>query len=320
MSDIIPEEIGVLTSLAREGSRHETKRIRLNVCQGVGDIFWVYQKFAPYFDKIDFCILHLDGGHAKIQTRSVPFLHLLPKTCEVLSKVVPGEEYTAVAQGHFPMGEILKRYEEHVASGQTEVFTCDYACNKPLEEGIRIEDIDPGYLVEDTVAIQCTECPLAFDPGTYTTLYVSGGTNDPIAVLMNQIWLTEHWRTFLVGFYKKHQISHPIIQIGASYDHAVLMDMEAKLKKAGFRVHTYIDSWAANVTYILKNSVCFFGYQSGLNILADNLDTKQVMMYFPMLEKMKYAWCKQRNIKTKFHADLFSTPPRQVLKKLALEL
>ncbi len=85
-------------------------------------------------------------------------------------------------------------------------------------------------------------------------------------------------------------------------------------------VQTYIDSYPGNVMHILKNSKLYLGYQSGLNIMADNMDVKQVIMYYSMLEKMKYTWCKKENIGKTFYADMFSSPPREVAKHMTLEL
>jgi hypothetical protein len=68
------------------------------------------------------------------------------------------------------------------------------------------------------------------------------------------------------------------------------------------------------VVDILQRSEFFIGYQSGLNILADNLDTPQMMLYFDNLKPMLYTWCKKENIKTKFFATVFSQTPKDAIK------
>jgi hypothetical protein len=291
------------------------KTITLNVCQGVGDIFWVYQKFAPHVDKIDFRITHVHNGDTATQNRANDFLRLWPKTGEISSWLVPGEEYNWIASQYHPMDRIFEKFNK----GYTGPF--DYACNRPLEQGTRIEDIDKDFQIEETVEMQSTPCPLVFNPGEYVCLYVSGATKKADVIKKVGVWTIAQWVDFVSKFYKKYKLKSPLMIIGASYDKDVALNIEAALKKVGYNVHTYIDSWAANVLYIIKNSICFIGYQSGLNILADNMDVKQVMMYFPVIRPMLYAWCKNKNRDNHtFNADVFDSPVDQVLANLKLKL
>jgi hypothetical protein len=112
------------------------KEIQLKVCQGVGDIFWVYQKFAPHVDVIDFSICQVDGKLTKIGTRAVSFLKLLPKVRNVDAYQDTIENYQKMINENMPMSEIIPKL------GSQNSFA--YACNKPLEEGVRLEDIDPN--------------------------------------------------------------------------------------------------------------------------------------------------------------------------------
>jgi hypothetical protein len=290
------------------------RTITLNVCQGVGDIFWVYQKFAPYVDEINFCITHVPKGSAKQQTRAIDFLRLLPKTREVTTRIVSDEEYKLLAQGQYSMSEIMARFNE----GES-IF--DYACNKPLENGVRIEDIDPEYPIEETVDIRCDPCPLVFEAGKYVTLYVSGSTIDECARTTHRLWNLHLWFDFIRLFYARFGLSAPIKIIGASYDECIATNLQGALNRAGHETTLTIDACAANVTYILKNSLCYIGYQSGLNILADNLDVKQIMLYFPTLKNMLYAWCKKKNFQDKtYNAYIFDSTPYQVVMDLEIKV
>lgn len=282
------------------------EKIRLNVCQGVGDIFWVYQKFSPYYEKIDFCIRQVPNNPGKIQNRAIDFLKLLPKVDLVTTKEISHERYNFLASNVFSMKNIFQRNK----------LTNDYSCNYLLEQGVKLREIDPEYPIEETVDIRIDSCPLAFSD--FITIYVSGGTSDSNITNLHKVWTPNQWVEFINLFYEKYKINYPIIQIGASYDMNVLLSIEEKLKKNNYRVHTYIDAWAANVIYILQKSKCFIGYQSGLNVLADNVNTKQLMLYYPQLEKMKYTWCKKDNEKTLFHADLFTSSPCDVISNLKL--
>jgi hypothetical protein len=288
------------------------KTLTLNVCQGVGDIFWVYQKFAPHVDRIHFRICHLDGGDPKIQNRAVEFLKLLPNVVDVGSMVVPPERYERLAHGRFDMRPILEGWRLGTK------LDWDYACNDALESGTRLDEIDPEIPIQETVPIRCDYAPLAFEPGEYVAVYVSGSTKNNDVRKMGA-WSVHDWFEFVRGLYARYKLDAPVILIGASYDRAAQDEMEGLLLSVGFRVAKYIDSCPGNVTYLLKNSRLFVGYQSGLNILADNLDVPQVMVYFDFLRNMQYAWCKRANIDNgKYNAALFSQKPYEVLDGLKL--
>lgn len=290
------------------------KTITLNVCQGVGDIFWVYQKFAPHVDQINFCISMVPGGTAKVQTRAVEFLKLLPKTNKVTTKVVTDNDYFKLAHGDFSLPDILAKFE------QGERGSFDYGCNNLLEQGVRLEAIDPNFAIEETVAMRSEPIDLNFQPGDYVTVYISGSTADTGAAQFHKLWTVNQWHEFVTLFYQKYQLTYPIVLIGASYDQGPSSELEEKLKASGHQTQLVIDSSPAQVVHILKGTVCFINYQSGLSILADNLDVAQVMMYFPMLEKMQYAWCKRKNIENgAFNANLFNRTPQEVVDGLKLD-
>jgi ADP-heptose:LPS heptosyltransferase len=185
-----------------------------------------------------------------------------------------------------------------------------------LEDGIRLEDIDTGSLVEWSVPVSIHECPIAYQD--YICLYVSGSTKNPDLMKKKIVWNEATWFHFIKLFYEKHKLTYPICMIGASYDKDVVLSLQERLNGNGVAASSYIDSYPANVLHIIKKSKLFIGYQSGLNILADNIDTPQLMLYFHFLEKMQYTWCKKENIGTKFQANLFSKSPEEVVESFKL--
>jgi len=283
------------------------KAITLNVPQGIGDIFWVYQKFSPYFDMIHFNILVTSED--AVQVRAARWLDVLPKCGNIKLQHTEFHRYTHVIDGVYRLQDILNAYE----AGQREF---DYACNKPLENGVRLDEIDPGYEIETGVPIEPHECPLCFDE--FVCGYVSGGTKD-LGAIHAGCWTINRWCEFFMRLYKVFQPGVPLILIGASYDQDVLTQISGHLGRHGINNGYYIDSYPANVCYILKKAKCFIGYQSGLNILADNFDTKQVMLYFHKLSPMLYTWCKKENIKKKFFAHTFAYTPYEIINMLKAE-
>lgn len=294
------------------------REITLNVCQGIGDIMWVYQKFANHVDKINFNIAQITSqkNNTKMSTRATGFLKLLPKVNNVGTVDFSNSSYNRLAHSYFSMSQIMELHK----AGFDGPF--DYSCNGPLDSGIRLENIDKEFSVQEDVPITCTYSPLAFPIGEFITVYVSGSTRHPDSIKTHQLWTEEVWARFIIGFYKKYKLNNPILIIGASYDRDAAIILENILKINKFNVHTYIDSYPANITYILKNSFCFIGYQSGLNVLADNLNVKQVMIYFPLFKSGLFnAWCKLKNKENNiYNYDFFKHTPEQVLGDLKLVL
>lgn len=286
-------------TVIREVSDEGKRAITLNVPQGIGDIFWCYQKIAPYFDLIHFNIMVTCED--KVQIRASTWLELLPKTGSVKLVNVLYFRYASVIAKTYPVVDVLAAYEK----GQREF---DYACNYPLEQGIKIRDIDPELVVDTDVQIEMKEAPLKFQD--YIAVYVSGGTKD-LGAIKEGCWNIPRWTEFLGRFDKAFNNNKlPITFIGANYDKEVISLIAAAAKR-NHKIEsvTYIDSYPANVCYILKKAKFLIAYQSGLNILADNLGTPQFMMYLPKLKPMMYTWCKPEHVQTKFRADLFSATP-----------
>lgn len=283
--------------------------ITLNVPQGVGDIFWTYQKFAPLCTAINYNILATEIN--TVQQRSKDWLNLFPKTKNVQMRVVPGFEYEKVATSRFNMRDVIPVLQNG--------SDAHYSVNLPLEQGVRIEDIDPEFVVESPVDVRADECPLPFEK--YIVVYVSGSTKSHDATRLH-LWDTGTWAKFIAGFRKKYpQANLPVILIGASYDAEVARNISTMLTKV-FKIenHVFIDSYPGNVAYIMKNATAMLSYQSGLSILADNYNIPQIMMYFPFLEKMMYTWCRKDNIGRVFQADIFTSSYQDVLDRSNLEL
>ena len=277
--------------------------LTVQVPQGLGDIFWVYQKLAPYFEQLNFRITLTEDND--ISRRSENWLSLLPKTGSVKGIICPSEEYQNLIESKISVRDILLKWE----NGERFV---QYSCNKYLEEGIRIDEID-DYLIDTNVPILSKPFELPFDK--YTTFYVSGSTK-PNVMRSHGVWDVEKWIEFLKLVYAKMNINYPVIVIGANFDEDVVLDVKQRLYQSGVPVESYIQIDPSHVCHILKNTKLFVGYQSGLNIIADNLDVPQIMLYFQILDKMQYTWCKRENINKKFQSALFSESFDSILQRL----
>lgn len=280
------------------------RQITLNVCQGVGDIFWVYQKFAPHFDRIHFRVCALDAT-GEIQARALPFLRLMPKVGRVSLLRVGADRYKSLICRTFPMSDIMARYD----AGET-VF--DYSCNDPLERGVRLEDIDPTYAVQTDVPVMESPQPAPFDK--YAALYVSGSAKNPACHALGA-WLPDGWVRLVSALYAKHGLALPIVMLGASYDSEAIGETVEGLRRIGIQTAALINLAPARVLHVLRHAEFFIGFQSGLNVLADNANVRQLMVYYDSLARMQYAWCKKANRDNgTFKAALFSQGPEGAIE------
>lgn len=270
--------------------------ITLKVFQGIGDIFWVYQKASLHYDKIDFVISIEEVSDLKKRAKS--FLQLLPKVRNVFFDFITQDEYNNFLSDTYDFTSIVESGSDFAS----------YSCNKPLEQGIRLEDIDKKYPVEWDIPINDRWMRLKFKE--YVCLYAS---------FYEPSWDAITWVNFVKTIYQINKIDLPIILIGANYDAQKLNDISELLTWSGFSTDLYIDSEAANVCYILKKAKLFIGHQSGLSILADNLNTKQVMIYIPELKQMPYSWIKPSHISSDlYQVGFFDENYYEIAKRLVL--
>jgi hypothetical protein len=280
------------------------EELTLNVAQGIGDIFWVYQKFSPHVRRINFNILCVDDGEdmgPASQTRAVDFVKLFPKVREVRMLAVPRSRYFAMADSSLSMKDVLAR-EEPV----------DYACNHALEHGVRIEEIDPEYEIEGRVSLPELELPLP--RRGYLALYVSGLAASPVA-LGRGIWNVARWAKLIELFYRKKVVSVPVVMLGAYYDRPALEEIRDRVVKAGVEVAAlHVDLPPRFVVNLLRRCTLFVGHQSGLNVLADNLGALQLMLYMNAIHRMSYSWCRKAHVESRrFTAAFFDQTAETVL-------
>lgn len=265
------------------------KNITVLTPQGVGDIFWVYQKLSPYFDKINIIIATTSRWEG--MQRAIPFAKTLPKVNDVSFKLITRKEYKDIMRKKYMKNlihenEIKKESPLLASNGRTYNYV-KYSVNRWLESGIRIDEID-YFKIEETVDILCE--PIEIPDQEYIILYISGGTTK------KGRWKPNRYAHLIKNTYERYNVNYPIVLLGATYDKKNLMAAGNKLKEFGYEVHTAINHKFENANYIIKNSSYFIGYQSGLNIIADNFDIPQTMMYFNHLGRVMRSWPKKRNL------------------------
>lgn len=256
----------------------------IDVVQGVGDLYWVWQKLVRHVDVMNFNIL--TTSDAQLQTRAIDFMRLLPKVGRISTKRVSQNEYDNVCRLRVPVGGIV------------ELRCSQYSVNNYLENGIRLEAIDPAYEVEWTPGFRITAPPAIRS----NILYVSGSKPDH-----SDVWTPKQW-----AYLYSRLSDEPVILLGAPYDEWVLLQVATELDKLKIKSRVQTNYSPEDTIRHIRDAKLFVGYQSGLNIIADAYDVPQVMVYFPHLRPMLNTWCKPGHAGKLFKAFTFDQSPEEV--------
>jgi hypothetical protein len=258
------------------------KIANIEVPQGLGDIFWVYRKVLPYFDVINFKINILpteDPKARKVQRRSGALFNNFPKVNKVTTKEVSLEDYRVLINSTPRLKSIIEKGDSDFA----------FICNRWLEQGNYLENLDKDLDVAWDFELPLKSTKL---PAEYIVLYASGDTRH----LNKKVWHPMQWALLAHEYLAAKSFQHyEVILVGASFDLPVMESIKGYLKELGVPTSIQIDLKMEILCYIIKNAQCFLGYQSGLNVLTDHLDTKQLMVYFDSLPDMKDSWVKPSN-------------------------
>lgn len=162
----------------------------IGVPQGIGDIFWCYQKLCQ--ESLHFVIWITN--HSEVSLRSVPFVISWPNVEKVSVLKVTSEQY-----------------RDALLHGADNFFSCNHL----LESGVRLEKI-PGptgdCVTNWNVRLECLPPSL---PSHYTCVYVSGS---------GRYWDVNRWCDEISKY------PAPYVMIGASYDYDVQKQIVNRLE------------------------------------------------------------------------------------------
>lgn len=285
-------------SLETTGPSLRGDEVTVCVPSGIGDIFWTYQKLSPLFNRINYKIAVSEAN--AVQLRAKDWL-TWPKIGSVTFEMLSSERIGRICNGYFSVRRVMEQYQD----GCREI---DYSFNHWLEDGERIDGIDTTYPVAFDVPLEMEEWSLWSE---YLVLYVSGTAKRRVI----GSWSLEKWAE-LVSMYMDRTKKLPIWVIGAGFDREVSEHLVKMLRDQGFEARALVQATPGRVLYLLKHSQFFFGFQSGLNILADNLDVRQAMLYFGHLARMMPSWCKPGHLGTCYFPATFDATPAQVIQQV----
>jgi hypothetical protein len=259
------------------------KSVTINTVQGIGDIFWVYQKLAPHVDVLNLNIL-CPWRPSALQERSRDFCAMLPKVGAFRYVRTDLAYYNRVASARLAIASVL---------GSAGVV--DYAVNGPLEQGVGLREIDPDYGIEEFVDLGLPE---SVERGDFLCAFVAGEQN-------SRCWTEQRW-VDAIGKIADRIGTKRIALVGAEWDKVVQDGIGKKLVGLGYAVANHVGALSIDASIdVIRRARFFVGYQSGLNVLADNYDVPQLMVYYPILQPMMFTWCKRENMNGNFRAMTF---------------
>lgn len=257
-----------------------TKRFELMVPQGIGDVFWVYRLFSPLCDELVFHIIDTDPHQSRpVVHRAAPFISALPKVSKVHFYRTSWPDWISERRTTSGVLPALRRGER-----------VGFSANTWLEGGVPLERIDPAHPVDWSVVWPST--PVAgLERNGYLAVYVSGDAARH-KNLGEKVWPPEAWARAVdrVCYCGGVGTGLPVVLIGALFDLPVLNTVADDLRLAGFTVRVETGLSPPEVFWFLGNARLFVGYQSGLNAIADAAGARQLMIYFPRIQRMADSW------------------------------
>lgn len=285
---------------------------------GVGDIFWVYQKIYHYFDEINFLITIVGNTRLDIQKRSEGLVKFFPKVRNVEFIEYGPQIHDFIHKEYKTLRQVFREvdYREDLPEHVTNYYHFRLQANIWLEAGIRLEDIDQP--LKTAFHLPLPTQPIGNLPSEYLLVYVSGDTERHSSNLP-YLWSPEVWTRLIVRAYRKlfgSRRSAKIVLTGALFDVVTLDKIADLLAPYGIPVHKVYQPAAPGLFWLLSSARYFIGYQSGLNILAENFKTRQLMIYFPVYREIADTWVSPEGRVDRFNWAYFDTPLDEIILKI----
>lgn len=226
---------------------------------GIGDLSWLYSKLHDLGATKDIGLAYSDG-HPR---RSQPLVRLLPNVKDL--------GYTS--WNNYPRRAIS--WDTDLASlGDGEYYI---QVNTGLEKGQRLETMFPNQRTEFHYPLNIpkeskseAKKVLSSIQGSHKIgLYASAHYNE-------QIWMLSEWKEF-ISMIRDEYPDAAFYLIGATWDN-LTYDLYKVLKEEKWNVCGLVGSQDLSVTLeVIKGLDYFFSYPSGLGIMADVLNTPNMM-------------------------------------------
>lgn len=290
--------------------------LTVTVPQGLGDIWWVYTRLAPYKESITFRVIDPNDAPRSIVRRAESTIGAL--------RYVEKLEYVYYRHGRDDGWLYEKRpLKPLIEAARTPQGTA-WCANPWLEAGVPLEEIEPDEPVFWDLPVPRQPVPKLF-PGSFLVAYASG---DSVRhrTICEKVWPPEAWASVVERVCYNHGVgtSVPVVVLGSDFDWPVTALISEELRNKGFRVASMSDVPLNQIAWLMENAAGFVGYQSGLSILAEAAGVPaQAIVYFPRIARMGDAWVRPERRGTTaiqcfdFSQDPITVADRVVFPKLA---
>lgn len=230
---------------------------------GIGDTLWLMTKMQSLLLQEGKDQLHITICQDNLK-RSVDFLKAF--------NFVSGVDYCDHSILKQPITHTTGTYNYHDSQRGWNGFDWFLQCNRHLEDGYRLEDWHPEWIIDWNIFNQFAwkqeHLQYAQDLkkriGRYCVFYFGPESgNMECGHNRGPLWKPEHWKT-LGRLCNRNCIQ--VVGVGANWDHSYY---ERYLEPIGFQCENYIGQWPIGQTLaVIRESEFVIGYQSGIVISA----------------------------------------------------
>lgn len=263
----------------------------ITVPAGIGDNIWLLMKLINANEKFNF---RLPDGFPQ---RGKQIFDLLPRVtnrCDYTS----GLSYNKISD--LNIQEWKRRWSEITEDG-----FC-LSANKWLENGKRIERFLPDLTT-------------AFKIDWETNCVTDINSNKPLIGIYGSsystsrqwgFWDAKKWMELINLIGKEYTF----VVIGADWDIDLGRDLIKILHERKFSYSNLMGGTLGSVIEVMKKLKMFFGFPSGLSILATTVDCPTVMFYPEHLKLMVNAWASPEDIDSGLYKGCLFCEPNEIYK------
>jgi glycosyltransferase involved in cell wall biosynthesis len=285
-----------------------TTPLKITVHPGLGDLSWLYSKFANLDRPLDLTVCE-DATH-----RSGPFLELLPNVYDY----------------HYSTGQLdyerLKTcwngtYEEILAA-ESRGDRIYLSCNNWVDNGRRLEDWLPDLATDFHY-----EIPLSHDayiasahllpPGA---MYIAIHTASLGGMKAWDGWGPGEWLEFIQAIASEYP--HIVfVLLGATWDEDMADQLRPLLTQSGITHLNLVGKTDLALTLaVLRRCRYVVGFASGVSILANVLQIPTLMLYPSHLHLLMHAWPDLNSIADGSYVGIVWSRPREAYRKVGLQI
>lgn len=257
----------------------EEKPLHIFTHPGIGDISWVYSKFAHLDRGISVTIAE-DSKHR----RSDPFVKMLPN--------IKSSRYGVGMQDYVRLKQTWNATYEEILEAESEGKQLFISANNWVDSGNRLEGWIPDLPTDFHYQINTTkehkDSAKEFLPGG--AMYLCFHTASVEGMRIWNTWGPGEWLDFL-GCIRASMRHVVFAMIGARWDRNMAEALLPLMKALKADVVDLVGKLDLGTSFeVMKRSRYMVGFASGMTIVANVLRKPCLMLYPDSLPKLMYSW------------------------------